>query len=488
MKRLYELLKGVKVLSVSGDTDIPVAGITDDSRKAGPDIVFVAVQGTRTDGHNFMGSAMEMGSRVIVCEKETATISGNVVSIVVKDSAEALGQLASAFYDNPSASLRLVGVTGTNGKTTVATLLYHMFMGLGYKCGLLSTVCNYIHDHRFEATHTTPDPLALNSLLAGMVAAGCEFVFMEVSSHAVEQKRIAGITFSGGIFTNLTHDHLDYHITFNNYLQAKKKFFDSLSPGAFALVNADDKNGRVMVQNSRARVYCYSLSGLADYRATVSDLLLDGMRLSIEGHEVWTPLIGVFNAYNLLAVYAVSRLLGVDTEESLKALSTLSPVSGRLEVIRSASGITGLVDYAHTPDALRNVTDTINRIRQGQVKLITIVGAGGDRDRTKRPLMASIAAAASDILILTSDNPRTEDPGKIIDEMEAGLDDQLRKKMLRITNRRNAITAGVMMANPGDIVLVAGKGHETYQEIMGMRHHFDDREELTKAFTRKNRD
>ncbi|MBM3421445.1 MAG: UDP-N-acetylmuramoyl-L-alanyl-D-glutamate--2,6-diaminopimelate ligase [Bacteroidetes bacterium] len=482
MKVLDEILNGIEVIRVSGDTRVMVSSITSDSGKAGTGAVFVAVKGTRTDGHLFINQAVSSGAVVVVCEKAPPEGFPGVVTVTVPDSAAALGYMASAFWGNPSASLRLVGVTGTNGKTTIATLLYRMFTELGYKCGLLSTVCNYVHERQYEASHTTPDPVALNGILAEMVDAGCEYAFMEVSSHASDQKRIAGIEFSGGIFTNLTHDHLDYHKTFDNYLAAKKRFFDGLGSRAFALVNADDRNSRVMIQNCRAAVHSYSLTRLAEYRASVSELRLDGMSLNIGGREVWTPFLGGFNASNLLAVYAASRLLGAAEEEALRVLSALTPVAGRLEIIRSEEGITGLVDYAHTPDALKNVTDTINRVRMGSVKLITVIGAGGDRDRTKRPLMASIAAAASDVLILTSDNPRTEDQERILDEMEAGLNSVLRKKMMRIADRRSAIRTGVRLAVPGDIVLVAGKGHETYQEINGIRHHFDDREELRNAF------
>jgi UDP-N-acetylmuramoyl-L-alanyl-D-glutamate--2,6-diaminopimelate ligase len=361
-----------------------------------------------------------------------------------------------------------------------------MFMSLGYKCGLLSTVCNYVHLRQSEATHTTPDPVALNAILAEMVAEGCEYAFMEVSSHAVDQKRIKGLKFVGGIFTNLTHDHLDYHKTFDNYLRAKKIFFDSLGRDAFALINADDRNSKVMVQNCPAKVHSFSTRGVAGFRASVVELRLDGMLLKIDGNDVWTPFMGEFNASNLVAVYAATLLLGADRGEALTTLSTLTPVAGRLEIVRSPGGITGVVDYAHTPDALKNVTESINRIRQGAVKLITIVGAGGDRDRTKRPLMASIAAAASDMVILTSDNPRTEDPEKILDDMEAGLDPVLRRRMLRISDRRSAIRTAVKMAGQGDLVLIAGKGHETYQEINGVRHHFDDKEELRNAFMEIN--
>jgi UDP-N-acetylmuramoyl-L-alanyl-D-glutamate--2,6-diaminopimelate ligase len=388
---------------------------------------------------------------------------------------------ASNFYGNPSSSLRLVGVTGTNGKTTIATLLYRMFIRLGYKCGLFSTVCNYINEKELDATHTTPDPVQLNRLLSEMVNEGCDYAFMEVSSHSADQKRIAGLNFEGAIFTNLTHDHLDYHKTFDNYLAAKKSFFDLLPANAFALVNADDRNGRVMLQNCKARHYTFSVRGMADYRCNIIEQSFGGMGLKIQGEEVWTRFIGDFNASNLLAVYSASELLGAAKKEILTVLSDLHPVPGRLEVIKSPGGISGIVDYAHTPDALLNVIDTINKIREGGVQLITVVGAGGDRDRTKRPKMAAISAEGSTKVILTSDNPRSEDPEKIIDEMEAGITPDLKRKVLRITNRHEAIKTAVMLANRGDVILIAGKGHETYQEIMGVKNHFDDREELKNA-------
>lgn len=370
MKRIGDLIEGTEVVKITGDADAVVTSVTADSRRAGPGVLFVAVRGTRTDGHLFIEAAISAGSPAVVCEKAPAEGFAGITTVTVADSAVALGIIASAFYGNPSASLRLTGVTGTNGKTTIATLLYETFMSLGYKCGLFSTVCNYIHETKSEATHTTPDPLVLNSIMASMVEEGCEYVFMEVSSHAIDQKRIAGQTFSGGIFTNLTHDHLDYHKTFDNYLAAKKRFFDKLGGEAFALVNADDRNGKVMVQNCRAAIHTYSLWGLAEYRASVMELRLDGMVMKIGGKEVWTHLIGDFNASNILAVYAAARLLGAGEEETLTAISRLTSVPGRLEVVRSQGGITGVVDYAHTPDALRNVTDTINRIRQGSVRLI----------------------------------------------------------------------------------------------------------------------
>jgi len=447
--------------------------------------LFVAVKGYKTDGHDYISSAIASGATAVLCEILPAERDTKICWIKTADSAKALGIAASNFYGNPSSSLKLVGVTGTNGKTTIATLLYRMFIQLGYKCGLFSTVCNYINDKEFEATHTTPDPLQLNSLLSKMVDAGCDYAFMEVSSHSADQKRIAGLKFVGGIFTNLTHDHLDYHKTFDNYLAAKKSFFDSLQPEAFALSNIDDKNGRVMLQNCKARKYTFSVRAMADYRCNIIEQGFEGMALKIQGEEVWTRFIGDFNASNLLAVYAAAELLGAAKKEILTILSDLYPVAGRLEVIKSPSGISGIVDYAHTPDALLNVIDTINKIREGGVQLITVVGAGGDRDKTKRPEMAAISAEGSTKVILTSDNPRSEDPEKILDDMEAGITPDLKKKTLRISDRHEAIRAAVMFAGSGDVILIAGKGHETYQEIKGVKHHFDDREELKNAFLLK---
>ena len=479
--RIEEILKGIDILSLTGDSEKTVSGIEFDSRKVSEGSLFVAVKGYKTDGHDFIKAALSSGAVAVICETLPEDYDRKTCWIKTRDSAKALGIAASNFYGNPSLSLKLVGVTGTNGKTTIATLLYRMFQKLGYKCGLFSTVCNYINDRELPATHTTPDPVQLNSLLAEMVSEGCDYAFMEVSSHSADQQRIAGLKFVGGIFTNLTHDHLDYHKTFDNYLAAKKRFFDSLQADAFALVNADDRNGRVMLQNCKARPYTFSVRGMADFRCGIIEQGFEGMGLRIQGEEVWTRFIGDFNASNLLAVYAASELLGAAGKEILTILSDLHPVSGRLEVVKSPEGISGIVDYAHTPDALINVIDTLNKIREGGVQLITVVGAGGDRDKTKRPRMAAISAEGSSKTILTSDNPRTEDPEKILDDMEAGITPDLRRKTLRISDRREAIRTAVMLANPGDVILIAGKGHETYQEIMGVKHHFDDREELKNA-------
>jgi len=482
---IENILKGVEVNSLNGDPGTVISGIAFDSREVTPGTLFVAVKGYNTDGHDFINAAVRAGASAVVCEKLPVDKDKNICWIKTNDSAKALGVASSNFFGNSSSSLKLVGVTGTNGKTTVATLLFRLFKGLGYKCGLFSTVCNYINDTELPATHTTPDPVQLNRLLAQMADAGCDYVFMEVSSHSADQQRIAGLRFRGGIFTNLTHDHLDYHKTFDNYLAAKKRFFDSLPAGSFALVNIDDKNGPVMLQNSKADPYSFSVRSMADYRCKIIEQGFEGMALKIQGEEVWTRFIGDFNASNLLAVYAASELLGAAKNEILTVLSSLHSVPGRLEVVKTSGGISGIVDYAHSPDALLNVIETINKIRKSGARLITVVGAGGDRDRTKRPKMAAISAEGSSKIILTSDNPRTEDPERILDEMEAGLTPELKRKTLRITDRREAIRTAVMLAEKGDVILVAGKGHETYQDVMGKKHHFDDREELKNAMTLK---
>ncbi|HLN56029.1 MAG TPA: UDP-N-acetylmuramoyl-L-alanyl-D-glutamate--2,6-diaminopimelate ligase [Bacteroidales bacterium] len=484
MMKIDDVLRGIEVVSVTGNTGEAISGIEFDSRNVKEGTLFVAVKGVKTDGHDYIKQAVRSGAVAVICERLPED-SASACVIRVKDSAKALGLAASNFFGNPTASLKLVGVTGTNGKTTIATSLYRTFLKLGYKCGLFSTVCNYINDREYPATHTTPDPMQLNSLLAEMVTAGCDYAFMEVSSHAVDQKRIAGLKFTGGIFTNLTHDHLDYHKTFDNYLAAKKKFFDDLPADAFALVNVDDRNGKVMLQNCKARHYTFSVRTPADFRCTILERGFEGMKLKIQGEEVWTRFIGDYNASNLLAIYAGADLLGAPKKEILTILSDLHQVPGRLEVIKSSDGISGIVDYAHTPDALVNVIGTLDKLKAPGIQLITVVGAGGDRDKTKRPKMAAISAEGSDRLILTSDNPRTEDPEKILDDMEAGITPEMKKKTLRIADRHEAIRTAVMLAKKGDVILIAGKGHETYQEINGIRHHFDDREELRKAFGMK---
>lgn len=485
MMKLEDILKEIDVILLKGDINQDITAVEFDSRKVTAGSLFIAVKGFNTDGHKFIPKAIASGAIAVICENLPDNPFEGLCWIKTSDSARALGQSASNYYGNPSHSIKLVGVTGTNGKTTIATLLYNMFMRLGYKCGLFSTVCNYINAKEFPATHTTPDPIQLNRILSEMVESGCDYAFMEVSSHSADQKRIAGLRFTGAIFTNLTHDHLDYHKTFDNYLAAKKSFFDSLEPSAFALVNIDDRNGKVMLQNCSAAPSTFSVRSMADFRCSVLEQSFSGMGMKIQGEEVWTRFIGDFNASNLLAVYAAAVLLGAEKQEILTILSDLSPVPGRLELLKSPSGISGVVDYAHSPDALSNVIETINRIRQGSVQLITVVGAGGDRDRTKRPEMAAIAAEGSTRVILTSDNPRTENPEDILNEMEAGISPEFKKKTLRITDRREAIRTAVMLAGPGDVILIAGKGHENYQEIKGVKYHFDDREELIKAFETK---
>ena len=456
------------------------SGLTADSRAVTAGSIFVAVRGTRTDGHAYMGQAAAAGARAIVCEEPPRELASGVTYYRVADCSEALGLLASAWYGYPSRRLTLVGVTGTNGKTTVATLLYELAMLTGRRAGLLSTVVNRIGREEVAATHTTPDPLELNGLLARMAEAGCDFAAMEVSSHAAAQHRIAGLDFDGGLFTNLTRDHLDYHKTFANYLRAKQSFFDGLKPGAFALTNADDRNGMVMVQNTGAEVKTYALQAFADFRCRIVEMHFDGMLLNLDGSEVWATFLGRFNAYNLTAVYATALLLGADRDEVLRILSELTSVSGRFEYVRSADGVTAIVDYAHTPDALQNVLRTIDEIRREGQRIYVVVGCGGNRDKTKRPEMAQIAVANSDLAILTSDNPRMEDPETILEDMKAGLDPSA--SYLAVTNRREAIRTAVTLARPGDIILLAGKGHETYQDIAGVKRHFDDKEEVSNLF------
>lgn len=479
---LEKLLSEIDVKEVIGDTNKTVSSLESDSRKAVKEGIFVAVKGVTTDGHKYIPVVASNHVGAIICQEMPSTFDKGVTYIRVADSAKALGVLASAWYDHPSQKLKLVGVTGTNGKTTTATLLYEMAKLEGYKAGLLSTVCNYIQDRAIPTTHTTPDPLTLNELLAEMVEAGCDYAFMEVSSHAADQQRIAGLKFAGGVFSNLTRDHLDYHLTVDNYMNAKKKFFDMLPADAFALVNADDKAGAYMLQNTKARKYTYSLRTDADFRGRILETRLDGTLLQLNGHEVEVQFTGKFNAYNLTAVYGASILTGFDPEEVLVNMSKLVPVSGRFQTMASPAGYTAIVDYAHTPDALVNVLDTIREIVGPKGQVITVVGAGGNRDGGKRPIMASEAACRSDKLILTSDNPRFEDPDTIIAEMRAGLSAADLKRTVCITDRREAIRTACMMAQPGSVVLVAGKGHETYQEVKGVRHHFDDREVIADTF------
>lgn len=483
--KLNNIIEKCDILEVKGSTDTDIQSLGIDSRKVEKNQLFFAIPGTQVDGHQFIQSAIEAGATAVVCEKLPENISPEVCYIKVADSSKALGSAASAFYGNPSEKLTLVGVTGTNGKTTTVTLLHHLFTKAGYKAGLLSTVVNLVGEEKVEATHTTPDAIHINSLLHSMVSEGCSYCFMEVSSHAVVQNRIAGLTFAGGVFSNITHDHLDYHKTFDEYIKAKKTFFDLLPKNAFALANTDDRNGMVMVQNTKASVKTYALKSMADYKCRIIESGFDGMHLNVDNVDVWTEFIGEFNAYNLLAVYATARLLGMDKEEDLRILSAMKPVSGRFECVRSSSGVVAIVDYAHTPDALINVLNTINKIRQNNEKLITVAGCGGNRDKTKRPVMAVMAAENSDTAILTSDNPRFEDPNAILEDMKAGLSKELRSKTLFITDRREAIRTAVMMARPKDIILIAGKGHEPYQEVEGVRHLFDDKEEVLVAFKEK---
>lgn len=481
--KLSEMLKRAVVVASQGDMQCEISGVNMDSRLVQPGNLFVAVKGTQADGHAYIDKAIERGAKaVLMCNPLPAQPLEGVTYVQVEDTEDAVGNVATLFYGDPTSHLELVGVTGTNGKTTIATVLYNMFRALGYKCGLCSTVCNFIDGKAVEADHTTPDPITLNRLLAQMVEAGCEYAFMECSSHAIHQKRIGGLRFAGGIFTNLTRDHLDYHKTFENYRDAKKMFFDGLPKDAFAVTNADDKNGLVMVQNTRAKVQTYSTRTAADYKGRILEESIEGMLLDIEGHEVSVRFVGRFNVSNLLAVYATALMLGQSPEETLRVLSTLHPVNGRFEAIRSPKGFSAVVDYAHTPDALENVLTAINEIVHGRGRVITVCGAGGNRDKGKRPLMAQEAAKRSDQVIITSDNPRFEDPQEIIQDMLAGLTDEQMQKTLSICDRREAIRAAVMMARPGDVILVAGKGHEPYQEIKGVKHHFDDHEEIRKAF------
>lgn len=482
MKTVQDILKGVKVKKIEGTPDIRISGICFDSRKVADSCVFVATRGTVSDGHAFITMAIEKGAAAIICEEIPAELNQGVTYIIVENSSQALGEVCSNFYDRPSEKLNLVGVTGTNGKTTTATLLYHMFRKLGYKVGLISTVVYYIDKKEVAATHTTPDALQLNALMAQMVDAGCAYCFMEVSSHAIAQYRISGLSFKGGVFTNITHDHLDFHKTFDEYIKAKKLFFDKMPKSSFALVNADDRNGKVMLQNTSARKYTFALKSMTDFHCKIIESHFDGTLMQIDGKEVWTHFIGEFNAYNLLGVYATAVLLEQDKEQVLEILSTLSSVSGRFEYLRSKDGITAIVDYAHTPDALENVLKTINQIRTIDQHIITVVGAGGDRDKTKRPIMARVAVSLSDKVILTSDNPRSEDPTDILIDMARGLDTASVRQTLTITDRREAIKTAIALAKKGDIILVAGKGHENYQEIKGVKHHFDDKEVIREFF------
>ena len=480
--KLNELLKNITPIKIIGNDDVEITGVNIDSRRIKTGHLFVAMKGTQVDGHLFIGKAIELGAISVLCEDLPEVLQEGITYVQVESTEDAVGKVATLFYGDPSHKLKLVGVTGTNGKTTIATLLYNMFRKFGHKVGLLSTVCNYIDDVEVPADHTTPDPIELNELLAKMVEAGCEYAFMECSSHAIHQKRIGGLKFAGGPFTNLTRDHLDYHKTFENYRNAKKAFFDGLPKDAFAITNADDKNGMIMVQNTKATVKTYSIRTLADFRARILECHFEGMYLEIDGREVGVQFIGKFNVSNLLAVYGAAIMLGKKPEDVLLVLSTLHSVNGRLEPIHSPEGFTAIVDYAHTPDALANVLNAIHEVLDGKGHVITVCGAGGNRDKGKRPLMAQEAVRQSDKVIITSDNPRYEEPQDIINDMLAGLNEQQMRKVISIVDRKEAIRTACMMAQKGDVVLVAGKGHETYQEIKGVKHHFDDKEVLHEIF------
>ena len=483
--KVKEILVNCNLLEIVGNKDLDISKISFDSRTVENGTLFFAVRGTQVDGHNYIDKAIEKGAIAIVCEQLPATLNDAVTYIKVDNSAYVLGMSASNFFDNPSKKLKLTGVTGTNGKTTIATLLYRLFTDAGYVCGLLSTIENIVDHEVIPSTHTTPDPIELNALLKKMVDKGCEYAFMEVSSHSVDQDRIAGLEFAGGIFTNLTHDHLDYHKTMANYRNAKKKFFDNLPANAFALTNLDDKNGAVMLQNTKAKRLTYALKHDADFKGVVLESHFDGMMIKVNGTEMFTQLVGGFNASNLLAIYGAAISLGFDKNELLVEISKLKGANGRFDMVHSDCGIVGIVDYAHTPDALENVLKTINDVRCHKETLITVVGCGGNRDTTKRPEMAAVAAKMSDKVILTSDNPRNEDPDEIIRQMKEGLDEEAKRHVLSITNRREAIRTAVALTNKGDIILLAGKGHENYQEINGVKNHFDDKEELSEALKEK---
>ena len=487
MKRLKDILYRVSIEAVHGATDVTISKIEFDSRKVESNTAFVAIKGTLSDGHNYIEKAIALGANVIVCEQFPETIMQGITYVQVNDTNEALAYLSANFYDNPSEKIKLVGVTGTNGKTTIASLLYQLFKKAGYKVGLLSTVKIMVDSEEFKATHTTPDSLTLNYYLDQMVQEGCEFCFMEVSSHGIHQKRTAALKFAGGIFTNLSHDHLDYHNTFAEYRDVKKSFFDYLPKSAFAITNCDDKNGVVMLQNTKAKKITYALKSYADYKAQILENQLSGLLLKINDNEVWVKLIGSFNAYNLLAIFGVAVELGIEKVEALRLLSELESVSGRFQFIVSDTKITAIVDYAHTPDALENVLQTIDDIRTKNEQLITVVGCGGDRDKTKRPVMANIAAMLSDKAIFTADNPRTENPEIIIQEMEQGVEPQNFKKTISILDRKQAIKTACQLANPNDIILIAGKGHETYQEINGVKYDFDDLQIVTELLQQLNK-
>lgn len=481
--KLQDLLKGLDVLEQKGASDMDINGVNIDSRQVQDGNMFIAVKGTAADGHAYIGKAIELGAKAVVCEDMPQELAEGVAYVRLANTEQNVGQIATNFYGDPTSKLKLVGVTGTNGKTTIATVLYNMFRSMGHKCGLLSTVCNYIDGEAIPTEHTTPDPITLNKLIAQMVEAGCEYAFMEVSSHSVVQNRIGGLRFVGGMFTNITRDHLDYHKTFENYIKAKKQFFDNLPADAFAITNVDDKNGMVMMQNTKATVKTYSVQSPADFKAKIIECHFEGMYLEINGKEVGVQFIGKFNVSNLLAVYGTAVMLGKDPQDVLVALSAMKPVNGRFEALRSPSGYTAIVDYAHTPDALENVLNAIHGVMEGKSgKIITLCGCGGNRDKGKRPLMAQEAVRQSDKVILTSDNPRFEEPEDILKDMQAGLTAEQLASVLTIVDRRQAIKTACMLAQPGDVILIAGKGHEDYQIVKGVKHHFDDKEEVRACF------
>jgi UDP-N-acetylmuramoyl-L-alanyl-D-glutamate--2,6-diaminopimelate ligase len=486
MRYLSDIIEGLAFTELQGSADIEITAIVFDSRKVVPGCMFVAVKGTVVDGHDYILQAIKDGAVAVICEELPSRVTGEVDFLMVANSAVALGIVSANFYENPSAKLKLVGVTGTNGKTTIATLLYKLFRDLGYKCGLISTVENQVNGEVIPATHTTPDPVELNKLLNDMVEQGCDYCFMEVSSHAIAQHRIGALKFTGAIFSNLTHDHLDYHKTFEKYLKAKKAFFDELPSNAFALTNIDDKNGNVMLQNTKAHKKTYGLKSMADYKARILENQFEGLHLQIDNEEVWFKMVGTFNAYNLLAVYSAAMLLEQDKTKILTSLSKLTGARGRFDYIVAPNKVIGIVDYAHSPDAIQNILSTVHDIRKNNEKVITVIGCGGDRDKTKRPIMAKAACEWSDRVILTSDNPRSEDPAQIIKDMEEGVDPAFKRYTLSIVDRREAIKTACMLARPGDIVVVAGKGHEKYQEVNGERSHFDDMEELSAIFKEMN--
>lgn len=480
--KLQDLLKGLDVLEQKGAADVEITGVNIDSRQVKDGNMFIAVKGTAADGHAYIGKAIELGAKAIACEDMPAELAEGVAYVRLASTEQSTGQMATNFYGDPTSKLKLVGVTGTNGKTTIATVLYNMFREMGHKVGLLSTVCNYVDGQAIPTEHTTPDPITLNMLLAQMVEAGCEYCFMEVSSHSIVQNRIGGLRFVGGMFTNITRDHLDYHKTFENYIKAKKLFFDNLPKEAFAITNLDDKNGMVMVQNTKANVKTYSVQSPADFKAKIIECHFEGMYLDINGKEVGVQFVGKFNVSNLLAVYGAAVMLGKDPQDVLVAMSKMKPVNGRFEALRSPSGYTAIVDYAHTPDALENVLNSIHQVLDGKGKVITVCGCGGNRDKGKRPLMAQEAVRQSDKVILTSDNPRFEEPEDILKDMQAGLTAEQLADVLTIVDRRQAIKTACMIAQPGDVILVAGKGHEDYQIVKGVKHHFDDHEEVRACF------